>query len=177
MNCRISLSKNRAAAVLLAAVLACWTSLGQAENSSSLSAADQEFLKKAALGGMTEVALGKLAQEKGSTPDIRDFGKMMEKDHSKLNSDVAALAKKKDVQLPETLDEKHQGKVDKLSGLSGKDFDSAYLAAMHTMHDKDLAAFKATEASTKDADLKATLQNAIPVIESHIQHLKNLPKS
>lgn len=139
-----------------------------------LSSDDKEFLAKAAQGGMTEVALGKLAAQKGTTSQIRDFGKMMVTDHEKINNDVKALAKSKNVALPAALDEKHQGKVDALGKLSGKAFDDAYLDAMSKMHEKDLAAFTEARDKTKDADLKAVLDKAIPVVKSHLEHLKSI---
>jgi putative membrane protein len=141
---------------------------------SSESVSDQQFLLKAAQGGLTEVKLGELAQKKGSKDDVRDFGKMMVKDHTKINHDVKSVAAKNNVDLPKELDAMHQQKVDDLSKLSGAAFDKAYLDAMATAHAKDLAMFKAQRASTNDPALKESLDKAIPVVESHISHLQQV---
>ena len=52
---------------------------------------------KASQGGMTEVEAGKLAQEKGASQDVKDFGAMMVKDHTQNNEDLMALAQTKGV--------------------------------------------------------------------------------
>src|SRR5687768_18312704 len=63
-------------------------------------ASDRKFMTDAAADGMAEVALGKLAAEKGSTQAVKEFGKMMVDDHTKANAELKSLAEKKDVTLP-----------------------------------------------------------------------------
>ncbi len=135
---------------------------------------DKDFLEDAAMGGMTEVALGKLAAEKASDPKVRQFAEMMVSDHTKLNADVKALAAKKKVQLPAALDKKHQEKIDDLSKETGKDFDEDYLECMTKAHKKTLALFEEARDDTKDPDVKALAAQAIPVIKVHIAHLDKL---
>ncbi len=71
-----------------------------AGKSSSLSANDKKFMKKAAKGGMMEVAMGKLAEEKGQSDDVKSFGKRMVTDHSKANDELKKIAAQKNVKLP-----------------------------------------------------------------------------
>ena len=58
-----------------------------ASKSSSLSAQDKTFMKKAAKGGMMEVAMGNLAEQNGQSDDVKSFGKRMVTDHSKANDE------------------------------------------------------------------------------------------
>ena len=44
---------------------------------------DSTFYKNAAEGGMSEVELGQLAQQKGTNPAVKEFGAMMIKDTAK----------------------------------------------------------------------------------------------
>src|ERR1700748_3070333 len=60
---------------------------------------DAKFAVNAANGGMAEVMLGKLAQDKGSEK-VKDFAAMMVKDHSKANDELMTLAKSKNITLP-----------------------------------------------------------------------------
>src|SRR6201982_493986 len=71
-----------------------------AGKSSSLSVKDKTFMKKAAKGGMMEVAMGKLAEQNGQSEDVKSFGKRMVTDHSKANDELKSIASKKGVQLP-----------------------------------------------------------------------------
>src|SRR5579859_6551988 len=67
---------------------------------STVSAADQEFATKAAQGGMAEVELGKLAQERGATKHVKDYGKMLSEDHTRLNNEFKDVASKENISLP-----------------------------------------------------------------------------
>src|SRR5674476_1105116 len=93
-----------------------------AKAETKLSTADKGFILAAAQGGMTEVKLGELAAQKGTRDDVKAFGQMMVKDHTAINDDLKALATQKGVTLPDNLDAKHQGMVDKMAALTGSKF-------------------------------------------------------
>jgi putative membrane protein len=63
---------------------------------------DAAFYKNAAEGGMAEVELGKLAQEKSPTQSVKDFGAMMVSDHGAANDKLKAIADRKNIKLPTT---------------------------------------------------------------------------
>jgi putative membrane protein len=138
--------------------------------------ADQNFILAAAQGGMTEVKLGDLAAQNGTRADVKEFGQMMVKDHSAINADLKALASQKGVTLPDSLDTKHQGMVDKLAALNGSAFDEAYISAMVKGHKMDAKAFKAESVATTDADIKSFVDKSLPVVEMHLEHIKTMKK-
>jgi putative membrane protein len=142
----------------------------------TLSMADQDFILAAAQGGMTEVKLGELASTNGMRDDVKEFGQMMVKDHTAINDDLKALAAQKGVTLPDSLDAKHQGMVDKMAVLTGSEFDDAYIKGMIKAHQKDAKAFKAEAAATQDADIKSFLDKSIPIVEAHLEHIKAMKK-
>src|SRR5262245_8623575 len=88
-----------------------------------LASNETTFVKEAAQGGLMEVQLGKLAQEKAGDEKVKQFGKRMEQDHSKVNDELKKIAADKGVQLSMDLDKKHKTNVDKLTKLSGAAFD------------------------------------------------------
>src|SRR5262249_52260084 len=88
------------------------------------------FLVQAASGGIAEVELGRLAQQRGSSPDVKGFGERMIRDHTQANRELDALAAKKGVAVPEKLDRGHAALRDRLCKLSGGDFDRAYMKEM-----------------------------------------------
>jgi putative membrane protein len=137
---------------------------------------DQNFILAAAQGGMTEVKLGDLAAQNGTRADVKEFGQMMVKDHSAINADLKALASQKGVTLPDSLDTKHQGMVDKLAALNGSAFDEAYISAMVKGHKMDAKAFKAESVATTDADIKSFVDKSLPVVEMHLEHIKTMKK-
>jgi putative membrane protein len=147
-----------------------------AKAAATASMADQDFILAAAQGGMTEVKLGELASTNGMRADVKEFGQMMVKDHTAINDDLKTLAAQKGVTLPDGLDAKHQAMVHKLTVLTGSEFDDAYIAAMIKGHKKDAKAFKAEAGATQDADIKSFLDNSIPVVEAHLQHVTAMKK-
>jgi putative membrane protein len=99
--------------------------------------ADAAFVKKAADGGLAEVAMAKLAQEKAASADVKAFAQKLEKDHTQANTELKQVASQKNITLPTAPSKMHQAKHDKLSKLSGAEFDKAYVAAMLEDHQKD----------------------------------------
>jgi putative membrane protein len=138
--------------------------------------ADKDFILAAAQCGMTEVKLGELAAQKGTRDDVKAFGQMMVKDHTAINDDLKALATQKGVTLPDSLDAKHQGTVDKMAALTGSEFDAAYVADMVKDHKMDAKKFKAESGKTKDAEVKSFVDKSIPVVAEHLQRITAMKK-
>jgi putative membrane protein len=145
-------------------------------NAADLSSKDKAFFMKASQGGMTEVEAGKLAQEKGASQDVKDFGAMMVKDHTANNADLMALAKTKDVTVSDKLDSMHQGMIDKLSAMSGAGFDKAYIGDMVKGHTKMLKLMKSEE-SSNDADLKDFATKTSDTVQMHLSKAEDIQKS
>ena len=122
---------------------------------SGVSAADQAFVKEAAVGGMAEVELGNLAKQNAASADVKQFGDRMVTDHGKANDELKQWASQKNVTLPTELDAKHKATRDRLAKLNGAAFDKAYMQDMVTDHKQDVAKFRKESTSAHDADLKA----------------------
>ncbi len=161
-------------AVVAAAAMVCAPTWAQ---STKLASADQTMLKNIAQANIAEVESGKLAVEKSQNEEVKKFAQMMVDDHSKALSDVQKLAEAKSVTLPTDPDVKHKAVMLEFKALSGKTFDSRYVKQAgvgdHEATDKLL---KKTQASAKDADLKALAGKMLPVVEGHLQHARDLAK-
>lgn len=103
---------------------------------------DLTFMKEAAVGGMTEVELGNVAQQNAKHEDVKEFGARMVQDHGKANDELQAIAQQKNVELPKQLDAKHAQTRDKLTRLQGGEFDRAYMREMVQDHAADLKKFR-----------------------------------
>jgi putative membrane protein len=139
----------------------------------NLTAAEKTFIKKAASGGQMEVDLGKVAQEKGSSQDVKDFGKRMQTDHQAAIDELKGIAAKYNVQLPAQLERRHQLMVDRLSKVPGPQFDKRYMRAMVADHKKDVAAFKKASGTVKNPELKGWVDKTLPTLELHLQLSKD----
>jgi putative membrane protein len=135
---------------------------------------DKTFMIKAAQGGMTEVQLGQLAAEKGSSQEIKDFGAKMVTDHGKANDELKSIASSKGITLSDKLDAKHQSMVDKMSAMSGPAFDKAYVAGMVKAHKMDDALFTKEASSGIDAEIKAFAGKTDEVVKMHLTMIQDI---
>jgi len=135
---------------------------------------DTAFANKAAISGLTEVELGKLALEKATNAKLKDFASMMVKDHGKENDELKAIAKSKSIVLPATLDQEHQMKMEELKGKSGVEFDKAYAMAMVEGHQKTLDLMEKGGAGLADADLKGFAAKTAPVVKHHLDMITSI---
>jgi putative membrane protein len=150
------------------------TSTVKANSSATGLVADTAFASKAAISGMAEVALGKMASEKGTDPKVKDFGKMMMMDHGKANAELMGIAKSKNITLPAGVDAEHQAKSDSLSKLSGKDFDKGYVQVMIEGHQKTLALMQSEASGGQDPQLKAFAAKTAPVVQMHLTEITKI---
>jgi putative membrane protein len=139
--------------------------------------ADSKFTTQAAVGGMAEVELGKLALEKSSNPQVKEFATMMVKDHGMANTELMAIAQQKNITLPSTVDEEHKKKMDDLSKKTGADFDKAYVDAMVGGHKSTLKLMEDESRDGKDADLKAFATKTAPIVQSHLVMINKINDS
>jgi putative membrane protein len=138
---------------------------------------DKKFVKDAALGGMTEVELGKLALQKASSNDVKQFAQKMVDDHTKANDQLKQVATRDNMEIHGSLDPKHQSRIDKLSKLSGQEFDKAYVKDQLKDHESDVAEFNAEAQSGSDPNVKAFASSTLPTVQQHLELVKNLHKS
>jgi len=137
---------------------------------------DADFAVKAANGGMAEVAMGKMAQQKGMSQEVKDFGAKMVTDHTKANDNMMALAKQKNITLPAAISNDEQKKMDDMGKKSGKNFDKAYVHEMVDDHNKDVKDFEDASKNLKDADLKAFATTTLPTLKMHQTMIKAIDK-
>jgi putative membrane protein len=138
---------------------------------------DKKFVQNAALGGMAEVELGKLATQKAASEAVKQFGQKMVDDHTKANDQLKEVASKENITIPDSLDSKHQSRIEKLSKLSGPDFDKAYIKDQVKDHKQDVSEFKSEANNGSDPNIKQFASNTLPILEQHLTMAKDLSKT
>ena len=147
---------------------------GEKTGMGNMSSQDHDFVMDAAMGGLMEVELGRIAAQKGMSESVKQFGQRMVDDHSKANEELMSLASSKGMTLPTALDEKHQKDVKKLSAMSGAEFDRAYSKMMLRDHTKDVKEFEKQSTKGADPDIKAFASKTLPTLQEHLQMAKAL---
>jgi putative membrane protein len=130
---------------------------------------DASFYKNAAEGGIFEVDAGHLAQDKGNSQKVKDFGAMMVKDHSAANEKLQTLASSKNVTLPTSASVGQIATKAKLDVLSGDTFDKSYVKGQISAHRDTIALFRKEISSGQDADAKAFATATLPTVKAHLK--------
>lgn len=130
---------------------------------------DKLFVRQATLGGLAEVELGKLAQQKGNAAVVRDFGTRMQRDHSQANERLAKAGKPASPSIPGGLDPEHKQFHDRLSGLSGRNFDIAYLQAQIAMHQQTVNLLMWEISFGQSAALTKYAADTLPAVMEHLE--------
>lgn len=147
--------------------------VAQNNNANRLTPGDTAFAEKAAQGGMAEVRLGQLAQQKAENADVKAFGKRMVEDHTRLNHDLQAVAGPSGLTLPTTPGAKDQEQYNRLSQLSGAAFDHAYMRDMVADHRADISEFRREADNGTNPDMKAFAAKSLPILEEHLKLAEN----
>ena len=155
---------NRFKPIAAAAGLALLCSSGAALAAGSNNA----FLKNAIRGDIAETKAGELAQQKSENADVKSFGQMLTTDHHQHMVEASSLAQSKNVEVPTQPNQEQKAEYDKLSKLSGKAFDEAFLKGMVADHKKEIAKYE-KEAQSGDADVAAFAKKTLPVLKTHLQ--------
>lgn len=138
---------------------------------------DSVFVKMAASSGMMEVELGKQAQQKAASAEVRNYGAMMVQDHTKANDELMAIASAKGMMVPPMMLPKHQMHVNHLTALTGDAFDKAYITMMVKAHKDDIDEFEDASKKAADADIKAFAAKQLPVLVMHNTQAKTVKKT
>jgi putative membrane protein len=142
----------------------------------TVSHGDSAFLKEAAEGGLDEVKLGNLAQQRGAHERVKKFGQQMVEDHTQMNSELQALAARKNVILPSDISVREKASYKLLSDKSGDEFDKAYISSMVKDHQQDVAAFQKEAGAGVDADLKALASKALATLQEHLRMAQDIAR-
>ncbi len=134
--------------------------------------AETKFAVKTADNGMLEVKLSELAAKNAAAKNVKDFAKIMVKDHSAAGKELSAMAAGKGMALPATLGEKNQKTYDDMAKKTGKDFDKAYMDQMVSDHKDAVSDFEGMAKDSKDADVKAWATKTLPALMHHMDMAK-----
>ena len=155
--------------ISLAAILAASVAMADSPDSS--------FIKNAAEGGMSEVQLGQLAQQKATNPAVKEFGAMMVKDHTAANDKLKTVAAAKQVSLPDSPSFMQKASKAKLDMMSGDSFDKSYIKGMIDDHEADIKDFQKEATEGKDPQVKAFALATLPTLKMHLKKIQAIASS
>lgn len=158
--------------ILSMALTVCFAGLSFAAQ--GLTADEQAFIQKAATSDQTEIMLSKLALERASSPQVKEFAQTMVTDHTKSTSLLQPIAADHGVNLPENPQPANNEKYQKLEKQSGAAFDKTYIEIMVEDHQDMLHAFETEAGQATDPKLKEFVSTVQPIVAHHLQMAKEL---
>jgi putative membrane protein len=157
------------AVLALASMLALSSSHAQ---NSKVSKVDDSFLKQAMQGDMAEVKLGQLAQQKGANDKVKQFGQMLESDHSQNLEKAKSVAQEIGMTPPDSVDAEQKATYDKMNKLSGQQFDKEFAQHMVQDHRKDISKFE--QEGKRSGSIASFAQETLPVLKKHLEMAESL---
>ena len=144
---------------------------------------DAQIASIVVTANQVDIDAGKLAQKKGSNAEVKAFGKQMVTDHTAVNKQAAALAKKlklkpQDNPTSKSLKSGGAQNLKKLGKLKGAAFDKAYIEHEVAYHEQVIDALNKTLIpNAKNAELKKLLETGLPLFQGHLEHAKQIESS
>jgi predicted outer membrane protein len=127
------------------------------------------YLMNAYQDGRAEILLSTLALQRTGDAAVRDFAQRMIDDHTRANNEIMQLAYPRDIALPEELTAEHRAVYEDISGMSGRDFDKAYMNHNVLVHEVDVAQTRAQAEQGTAPDIRAFAARTLPVLSMHLQ--------
>jgi putative membrane protein len=166
----------RKEAVIFAATVALMFDFGLAQaRTPDVTEANRAFVKEAVQGDLAEIQIGKLAQEKGASEKVKQFGQRLESDHSANLEKARALAESLGVTPPSGPNANQKATYDKLSRFSGSRFDRRFAKKAVQDHKKDIKAFQ--QESKRSGPAADFAKQTLPTLQEHLKIAKSLSGS
>lgn len=147
---------------------------GAAGTAGSAANAEADFVQEQLADGDAEVALGRLAQERATNPQVKEFAKMMVSDHQKAGEDLKQIASKHNITPDPGKHNDHNDLREKLSKLSGAEFDREYMDAMVDDHEKAVKDVEGKAENSDNPEVRQWASKALPTLRQHLERAKQI---
>jgi putative membrane protein len=140
----------------------------------TITGADKNFVMQAVKDNIRERVLGKMAEERSQNSEVRDYGKMLVKDHNDALQKLVELMNKNGMPQPSGLPEVRSEAINKLQTLSGPAFDKEFIGMMVENHQKAVEAFQREQNSAQNPDVRDYAKNVLPTLEKHLKEAQEI---
>ena len=139
--------------------------------------ADRDFVQDQLEDGRAEIALGKLAAEKATHPEVKEFAQRMVQEHQQAGDELrqAVASANTSVNPPAEPDGDHKNLQEELAKLSGHEFDVKYIDAMVDEHEEAVNELE-RKADSDNPQIKQWVAKTLPAVRQHLEHAKQLDK-
>lgn len=154
-------------------------------SASTASTQDKDWINQVAMDNHQEIMMARVGEQKASNAGVKSFAQKLATDHTKALSELETVARGKSVTIPSqytstsTASSTATQNADerRLSGLSGAEFDRAFVKQMVDDHQKAISAFEREEKATQDSAIRNYINTTLPTLRSHLSEAQNLEKT
>lgn len=143
----------------------------QSQGAKTAQMTPQQFLTKSAQVSQAEIKMGQLAQQRGTSPQVKDLGAKLVSDHENLYNQTKQVASSQNITVPSQPSQAQMQEYNRLASLSGTQFDRAFLQAQERDHMKAVRMYQ-KGAQSSNPQIAQLSQNAIPIMQQHEQMSK-----
>jgi putative membrane protein len=134
----------------------------------------ERFINDVVAGNTAEIELSRIASERATNPEVKQFAQMMVRDHTTAGNELKQVLTPHNMQVRDVMDEKHRDMAQELGRKNGTEFDHEYMAAMVEDHKQmeDLLEGRANETPNNQPLENAVNQFAaktLPVVKHHLE--------
>ncbi len=129
---------------------------------------DERFLVAAVEFDYEQIMIGKLAQQRASSTDVKDLAKMLEESHRTSRSELGSMGILKSIAVPSVPTKAAHLAYDKLNEVSIEDFDAAYLNRVVASHNDAIMLFEECIRGNNDADIRTWTIGKLPEMRMHL---------
>lgn len=178
--------KQRAVVVVLGVLLGAGVAAAQGPKAAptvtdggkrELSMSDHEFLNRAIMGDHGAIDLANLALQKSQNNKVKGAAQTMVTDHTEMLEQMKGVAQTVGWKVQDASGKAARSMETQLNGLSGAEFDKAFVADLITMHRQELRMYEAEAANAKLEPLMKVTGQQLPRIREHLQALETLQGS
>ena len=162
------------------AALSAWSlaaaalSLQSSEAPARVATRDDKFVQRVAADVLAEVALGRLAAQRATRPEVKEFAQTLADEQSRAYEDLKALAAQKKFTLPSEPRSEQKAQIAQLEALTGAAFDEAYLTATAASRAGALALFDEAAGAWGDPDVKTWAARLLPTLKQRLARAREL---
>jgi putative membrane protein len=140
----------------------------------SVTPTEQDFMRKTAETGLSDIDMARLALQKSGNSDVRDFANMIQSDTTAALEDLSDLMKNKGVSQPKIASADARQDTDRMAGLMGPEFDREFINMMVADRQKAVERFRDQIGIAMDADVKQYAEDRLPKLEMHLEKAQRL---
>lgn len=139
--------------------------------------ADRDFIQDQLEDGQAEVNLGKIASERATHPQVKQFAQMMVEDHQKAGDELRQAASAANVQItPTEPDDEHKDIQDELSKLSGNEFDRRYIDVMIDEHQEAVNELEGKQ-DAENVQVRQWASKTLPTVRQHLERARQIEET